>query len=134
MKSLILLRGLPGSGKSSFAKVISENGKYPVYSVDDYFTSPSGEYQFNFQENHLAYKSCENNTRNSLEMGLEKVIVDNTFTLEWELEPYFKMGKEYGYSVFVMTMENWHGGENIHGIPKEQLEKMANKFKTKLIY
>ena len=134
MKSLILLRGLPGSGKSSFAKVISENGKYPVYSVDDYFTSPSGEYQFNFQTNHLAYKSCENNTRKSLEMGLEKVIVDNTFTLEWELEPYFKMGKECGYTVFVMTLENWHGGKNVHGISDEQLFKMASKYKAKLLF
>ncbi|EMP07134.1 AAA domain protein [Leptospira interrogans serovar Pyrogenes str. 200701872] len=37
-KSLILLRGLPGAGKSRLAKLLSENGKYPVFSVDDYFT------------------------------------------------------------------------------------------------
>ena len=42
-KSLILLRGLPGSGKSSLAFTLSENGKYPVFSVDDYFTNAEGK-------------------------------------------------------------------------------------------
>jgi predicted AAA+ superfamily ATPase len=37
MKALILLRGLPGAGKSTLAKLLSENGKYPVFSIDDYF-------------------------------------------------------------------------------------------------
>ncbi len=35
--SIILIRGLPGSGKSSLARLLSENGKYPVFSIDDYF-------------------------------------------------------------------------------------------------
>jgi len=133
MKSLILLRGLPGSGKSSFAKLISEEGNYPVHSVDDYFTDSSGNYHFNFRENHLAYKACETNTRKSLEAGFKKVIVENTFTMEWELEPFLKLGKELEYTIFVMTMENRHGGKNIHDISEEQLHKMAQKYKVKLL-
>ncbi|EMG08329.1 AAA domain protein [Leptospira interrogans serovar Grippotyphosa str. LT2186] len=50
-KSLILLRGLPGAGKSRLAKLLSENGKYPVFSVDDYFTdSKTQEYNFDYKK------------------------------------------------------------------------------------
>jgi predicted kinase len=133
-KSLILLRGLPGSGKTTIANVLSEEGKYPVHSIDSYFTNPETEaYQFEYDKNHLAYKNCEEQTRASLSSGYPKVFVDNTFTLEWEMEPYFKMAAEFGYLIFVMTIENRHGNTNIHEISNEQVEKMAGKYKVKLI-
>jgi predicted kinase len=132
--SLILLRGLPGSGKSTLAHVLSENGKYPVLSIDSYFTHPTtGEYNFDFKNNHLAYKACEVRTKKKMEEGCEKILVDNTFTMEWELEPYFDLSARYKYSVFVVTVENRHGGQNIHNIPREQLEKMAEKYCVKLM-
>ena len=132
-KSLILLRGLPGSGKSTLAAILSEQGKYPVTSIDSYFTVPeTGEYVFRFEENHLAYKLCEENTRKYLHAGTPKVFVDNTFTMDWEMEPYFKLAAEYRYGLFVMTVEKHHDGHNIHGVSREQLEKMAAKYKVKL--
>ncbi|MFI5203461.1 MAG: AAA family ATPase [Flavobacteriales bacterium] len=133
-KSLILLRGIPGSGKTNLSNVLCENGKYPVYSVDDYFTnSKTGEYQFEFEKNHLAYKQCEENTRLAMQEGKEKIFLDNTFTLEWEMEPYFKLAQEFKYTVHVVTVENRHGGKNVHGISIEQLEKMAEKFNVVLL-
>ncbi len=132
--SLILLRGLPGSGKSTLAHILSENGKYPVLSIDSYFTHPTtGEYNFDFKKNHLAYKQCEIRTKEKMEEGCEKILVDNTFTLEWELEPYFKLSSTYNYRVFVITVENRHGGKNTHNISREQLEKMAEKYFVKLM-
>lgn len=131
--SLILLRGLPGSGKSTLAKVLSENGKYLVYSIDSYFTNENGEYNFEFDKNYLAYKNCEDQTKKSLENNCKKVFVDNTFTLDWELEPYFKLASEFDYSLFVITVENYHNNKNIHNISDEQLEKMAAKYKIKLL-
>src|SRR6478609_5098173 len=130
-KSLILLRGLPGSGKSTLAITLSENGKYPVFSVDDYFTK-SGNYHFEFEKNHLAYKECEQNTFNALQSSVEKVFVANTFTMDWEIEPYFKMASENDYSVFVVTVEKYHSGSNVHEISDEQIKKMAKKYKVKL--
>ena len=131
--SLLLLRGLPGSGKSTLAKILSENGKYPVFAVDSYFTNPeTGEYIFDHQKNHLAYKQCEEQTKAAMEKACEKVFVDNAFTLEWEMEPYFKLAAAYHYHVFVITVENRHGGRNIHHVSEEQLEKMAAKYKVQL--
>jgi len=131
---LILLRGLPGSGKTTLAKLLSENGKYPVFSVDDYFTHPqSGEYNFEFDKNHLAYKQCEENVRSAMQNGNEKIFLHNTFTLEWEMEPYFKLASEFNYQIHVLTVENRHGSNNVHEIPFEHLKKMAEKYKVVLL-
>lgn len=132
-KSLILLRGLPGSGKTTLAKILSENNTYPVFSVDDYFTNEdTGEYIFNFQNNHLAYKQCEALTKDAMQQNIPKVIIHNTFTMDWELEPYFKLASRYDYQLFVVTVENYHGHQNVHEVSDEQLQKMAEKYKVKL--
>ena len=133
MRSLILLRGLPGSGKSTLAEVLSEKNKYPVLSVDDYFTHPlTGEYNFKHTENYLAYQECEEQTKANMLKACEKIFVHNTFTLDWEMEPYFKLAAELKYTIFVVTVENYHGGQNIHDVSKDQLIKMAEKYKVKL--
>lgn len=132
--SLILLRGLPGAGKSTLATVLSENNTYPIFSVDDYFTDEiTGEYLFNFSDNHLAYKQCEELSRDAMKQSIPKVFLHNTFTMDWELEPYFKLAAEFNYALFVVTVENYHTNKNTHGVSDEQLQKMAEKYKVKLL-
>jgi len=128
-----LLRGLPGAGKSTLAKQLSEVGKYPVLSIDSYFTNEKGEYDFKFDENHKAYKACEQQTEEALKQNSPKVFVDNTFTLDWELEPYFKLASKYNYQLHVLTVENYHNSGNVHNVSIDQLQKMAEKFKVKLL-
>lgn len=132
-RSLILLRGLPGSGKSTLAALLAEKGSHPVFSVDDYFTDPAtGSYRFEFDKNHLAYRQCEQRTLEAMRSGTEKIFVANTFTMDWEIAPYFKMASEYHYAVFVMTVEKHHTGSNIHEVSGEQIRKMAEKYQVKL--
>lgn len=131
--ALILLRGLPGSGKTTLASLLSEQGTYPVFSVDDYFTDPlTGAYSFDFKNNYLAYRQCEEQTRKVMQQAVPKIILHNTFTIDWELETYFKLASQFGYRVFVCTVENYHGGRNTHAISDEQITKMAEKYKVKL--
>lgn len=132
-KTLILLRGLPGSGKTTLAHLLSENGLYPIVSIDDYFTDEKGDYNFEFSENHKAYKSAVDRVEAMMDLGNEKIIVHNVFSMDWEMEPYFKAASSHGYTVFVATVENYHDGQNSHGVSAEQLEKMAEKFKVKLL-
>ncbi len=133
-RSLIILRGLPGSGKTSLAKILSEGGKYPIFSIDDYFTNEkTGEYIFDHSKNYLAYAQCEERTIAAMGKSVEKIFLHNCFTLEWEMESYFKKAREYEYVVYVLTVENRHSGRNQHLISYEQIHKMAAKYKVILI-
>ncbi len=132
-QTLIILRGLPGSGKTTLAEVLSEH-KWPVFSIDDYFTDPTTQaYSFDFSKNHLAYKACQTNTEEAMRKGIEKIFLHNTFTLEWEMEPYFKLAEKYQYRLHVLTVENRHHSKNKHDISLEQMQKMAEKYKVVLL-
>jgi predicted kinase len=133
LPALILLRGLPGSGKSSLADILSEKGTYPVFSVDQYFTNSQGEYSFRFEENHIAYAHCRKQTEESMKKSLQKIFVDNTFTMQWEIEPYFQLAAAYSYSVFVVTVENYGSYKNVHHVTDDQLRRMAEKYAIRLL-
>jgi predicted kinase len=131
-KNLILLRGLPGSGKTTFAALLANHSKACSYSVDDYFTAQNGEYQFEFDKNHLAYKQCENNTEAAMRQEKPLIIVHNTFVYDWEMEPFLKLASTFNYRLFVLTMEKYHTAENTHAVTDEQIRKMAEKYKVRL--
>ena len=129
MKKLYLLRGLPGSGKSSLAREIGGI----ILEADQYFIdSKTNEYKFDVSKIKDAHADCQERCRKWMESGYQ-IIVSNTFTQEWEMRPYYDMGKEFGYTIFSLIVENRHGGKNIHGVPDDKLEVMKNRFEVKLI-
>jgi hypothetical protein len=67
-----------------------------------------------------------------MESSIPKIAVSNTSTQEWEMEPYFNMAKEYGYTVFTIVVENRHGGVNVHNVPENIIDNMKNRFEIKL--
>ena len=129
MKTLIILRGLPGSGKSSFAKLLGGNN----YEADQYFIDQeTGEYKFDSLKIKLAHGWCKLCVGHAMEDGLDRIVVSNTFTQEWEMEAYYEMAKQYGYTVFSVIIENRHGGINQHGVPEDKLQMMKDRFEIKL--
>lgn len=126
--SLIILRGLPGAGKSLVAELIGGE----ICCADDFFIA-DGEYKFDSNKIQLAHIYCQNKCRLLMAINKPKIIVANTSTSERELKPYFDMAKKYGYKVFSLIVENRHGNSNIHNVPEETIEKMKNRFNIKLI-
>jgi predicted kinase len=133
-KMLYLVRGLPGSGKSTFAKTL---GGIHI-EADQYFVDVEGNYNFDGSKIKLAHEYCRTQTEawmktDTDQVNVNKIVVSNTFTQEWEMEPYFELAKKYGYKVFSIIVENRHGGTNVHGVPEEKIEQMKNRFKIKLL-
>lgn len=122
---IILLRGLPGSGKSTLGKQFGT-----CVSADDYFMV-NGEYKFDPSRIKDAHEWCQKRTVGLLDIS-DVVCVANTFTQEWEMAPYFLIAKERGIKISTLVVENRHGGENIHGVPPDVIEKMRRRFEIVL--
>jgi len=132
MKTLYLLRGLPGAGKSTVAKSL---GGINI-ETDQYFME-DGEYKFDATKLGLAHDFCQSQTRSWMAIKTdqfqpETIVVSNTFTTEKELKPYIEMAKELGYRVVSLIVENFHGGKSIHDVPETAMEKMRKRFFVKL--
>ena len=130
-KKLVIIRGLPGSGKSTFAKLLSPNG-YAHVEADQWFVDDSGEYKFDVTKLHLAHKWCENKVLNFMRIGTELIIVSNTFTTEKELKPYLEMADTFGYDVNTIIVESRYDRKSIHNVPDEAIDKMKQRFSVKL--
>lgn len=131
-KTLYIVRGIPGSGKSTFAKTLG--GTH--FETDEFFMV-DGEYKFDPTKLKEAHRWCQDSVNTAMILnhtaGLNNVIVvSNTFTQEWEMETYFQMADTYGYKVFSVIVENRHGGINTHGVPEDKLQAMRDRFEFKL--
>jgi predicted kinase len=128
-KILVICRGICGAGKSTFAKTLG--GQH--YEADMYFIDPTtGEYKFDGTKIKNAHAWCLDRVKTDMAVAREKIVVSNTFTQEWEMEPYFELAKKYGYKVFSLIVENRHEGTNEHNVPEDKIEQMKNRFSIKL--
>ena len=126
-KQIILFRGLPGSGKSSLAESLCND----VWSADQYFEK-HGEYLFDATQLKEAHEWCRVHAETSMIENVQIIGVANTFTQEWEMEPYFKLASKYDYKISTVIVENRHGSENVHGVPDDKIDKMKDRFEIKL--
>ena len=137
-KTLYIVRGIPGSGKSTFAKKLVGHD-FLVCVADKYFIDKeTDEYKFDVSKIKDAHKFCQDTVETYMKDSLlndhfyTEIAVSNTFTQEWEMEVYFKLAEQYGYTVFTVIVENRHGGKNAHGVPEDKIEQMKNRFEIKL--
>lgn len=134
MKELILLRGLPGAGKSTFAQFFRT---LYWFEADKYFEDEEG-LGYNFDPSKLkeAHQWCKDRVEFIMNPPnnhpAELIVVSNTFTQEWEMKPYFDIAEKYGYRVHSIIVENRHGNKSVHDVPDATVGNMLNRFQIKL--
>ena len=141
-KTLYIIRGLPGSGKSTLGEKLADTYmsyspnygglKYYSYAADDWFTdSNTGEYNFNPTELGDAHEDCRARVMGAMMSNIESICVCNTFSQAWEAEPYFKLCKSYGYTPVVLECQSQFG--NIHNVPQESIDAMKERWEPIIV-
>lgn len=134
-KNLYIIRGVPGSGKSTFARSIAK--PWQIFEADQFFMK-KGKYEYDGSKIKQAHEWCKRKVHYWAHPSLlgslffRTIVVSNTFTQDWEMKFYQIIGKKYGYKVHVIIVENRHGGVNTHGVPDEKVEQMRLRFQVKL--
>lgn len=140
----IILRGLPGAGKSfwvnnflknlpnELAELIQNHG---YFSTDNLFIN-NNQYQFKAEQLQANHQQNLQLFCQALHNHIPVIICDNTNIHKWEYEPYEKAAKEKGYHVEIITIGNPHSEEEIlicakrnqHGVSLKTITNMANNF------
>lgn len=156
MQKLVIIRGLPGSGKSTFAKKyikdyqlekwkeekpIDTNLNYPyVYlSADDYFTT-GNQYLWDSFSLQYAHQRCAGLCNSAMEKQIPLIIIDNTNIVYSQYKPYLEMAEMYLYDIEIHSL--YTSGltakelakKNNHGVTEEKIQEMINKYQPRNFY
>lgn len=130
MKKLVIIRGIPGSGKSTHAnkliKGYQTDGRITAhFEADMFFTSEDGSYHWNPKQISLAHQWCQNKVRESLR-NCDVVIVSNTSVKNRDVDVYVEIAREAGAKYEIHRMFGKY--QNVHEVPAETVQRMLDSF------
>jgi len=128
-KLMIIMRGVPGSGKTTKAKTYGG----VICSADHYFMK-KGQYNFDRTKLGQAHADCRKHCYEAMMSCTPIIVIDNTNTTKREYSGYVEMAKLYGYEVVIDDLYN--GGlsakqlaeRNIHSCPEENIQRMIDRY------
>ncbi|XP_029008207.1 NEDD4-binding protein 2 [Betta splendens] len=134
-KLLVLLRGAPGSGKSSLARALLEDNQGGIIlSTDDYFTQ-NGQYRFDPTFLGEAHEWNHKRAKEAFERGTNPIIIDNTNMQGWEMRPYVVQALTHGYKVLFREPDTWWKNKprelerrTSHNVPVETIRRMLDGY------
>lgn len=134
-----IMRGIPGSGKSTLSKRIATSTRGAseglVCSTDDFFLDVDGKYVFNPAKLGEAHPWNLQRAEEAMKNAVSPVLIDNTNTQQWEAKPYYELAAKYGYRLLVAEPQTeWRRDvaqltqKNSHGVPEEAIKRMLGRW------
>ena len=129
-KTLIILRGAPGSGKSTFAQRLIDQFKAKgctaeSFESDNFFLDKDGNYNWDPLKLGIAHKWCRESVDKAMKRGVDAVIVANTNIRKRDVDTYIGIGKDNGYDeVQIFRLTNKF--DNVHRVPAETVQRMRD--------
>lgn len=132
-RRVMVLRGLPGSGKSTYAAGIEGA---VVCSADDFYVRiGGGVYRHDPARIGEAHTECFRKFLTSLTEGRDTVVCDNTNSMAIEIAPYMLAAAAFGYEAEVIQFRcspEEAAARNVHGVPEDVIRKMAEAMERTL--
>jgi len=134
-QTLYIIRGLPGSGKTTLANKIVEaniqqNNNAILVEADQFFTvtTPKGEeYYFDRRLLGAAHDECFGRAMRYLFNGYT-VCVANTFSTQREINRYYQGIKRAGIECDFRVVRCRGEHKSVHGVPARTIERMQQRW------
>lgn len=152
-RNIIIMRGLPGCGKSTRVKEFTSDEKI-ICSADKFFEDEKGNYNFDFEKLGLSHNYCRKKAKLLMQRQVPLVVIDNTNIIKRDLIPYVEMAVHFQYRIQIEEPKSkiWledilpylpynqkddkHlekmsiilAKKNIHGVPALSIMKMIRRY------
>lgn len=120
---LVLVRGVPGSGKTTLVEKFFKGWKH--IEADMYFLDCDGIYRYNPKEIREAHEWAIEATENALK-NRRPTVVANTFVRLWEIHNYTALAKKYNVPYLVVRCTGKY--KNVHDVPETVVSRMSENF------
>jgi predicted kinase len=133
---MVIMRGLPGSGKSSLARILARNlSPNLICSADSYFETKDG-YQFSKDRLSAAHAACLERAEDIVSYG-GTVIIDNTNSRRSEYQKYIDLADENNYDIYIIEIAcrdreqvRIFSERTTHMVPHKNLIQMLMRWET----
>ena len=139
---LIILRGLPGCGKTTFANFLksqsTDKENVCIYSFNSYFEQKDGKYAFDGRRVRDAKNEAYATVSDLMKSGKPVIIVDDCNITISDVKPYIEDADTNKYSVEIVEVKSpWSKNidelvnrciANGHNISKEVIENMDQRW------
>lgn len=139
MKKLIIMRGIPGSGKSTKAAELAKENNGVIASVDHFFER-TGTYEFDKYSVGHSYGFCEGEVAAYMKQGHDTIIADGVHSVLKRLEVYADLAKTYGYKVEYVYPDGDAIFDpqacyehSVHNVPLQVIKNIAANFEREAV-
>lgn len=119
---LTICRGIPGTGKSTYAKSMN------IFHVEaDMYAMHNGKYEYDRSKIKHAVEFMKNCTETAMKQGFD-IVVCGTFVSKAHINNIVDIAKKYNREYQILTFTKNYG--TIHNVPIETINRMKNNWEN----